>query len=62
MILIKQQCLKVSDIDLDTYDLSVKNPNRNNEVILREPKEILEEIKKLDKESEMILEKIGALL
>ncbi|NBW00039.1 MAG: hypothetical protein EBR67_11170 [Proteobacteria bacterium] len=54
--------LKVSDIDLDTYDLSVKNPNRNNEVILREPKEILEEIKKLDKESEMILEKIGALL
>ncbi len=54
--------LKVSDIDLDTYDLSVKNPNRNNEVILREPKEILAEIKKLDKESEMILEKIGALL
>ena len=54
--------LKVSDIDLDTYDLSVKNPNRNNEVILREPKEILEEIKKLDKESEMILERIGALL
>jgi type I restriction enzyme M protein len=54
--------LKVSDIDLDTYDLSVKNPNRNNEVILREPKEILEAIKKLDKESEMILEKIGALL
>lgn len=54
--------LKVSDIDLDTYDLSVKNPNRNNEVILREPKEILEEIKKLDQESEMILERIGALL
>lgn len=54
--------LKVSDIDIDTYDLSVKNPNRNNEVILREPKEILEEIKKLDQESEMILERIGALL
>ena len=54
--------LKVSDIDLDTYDLSVKNPNRNNEVILREPKEILKEIKKLDQESEMILERIGALL
>ncbi len=52
----------VSTIDQNTFDLSVKNPNRNDEVVLREPKEILDEIRRLDVESEEILEKIGALL
>jgi len=52
----------VSTIDPNTFDLSVKNPNRNDEVTLREPKDILEEIRRLDAESEKILEKIGALL
>jgi len=45
-----------------TFDLSVKNPNKNDEVILREPKEILEEMKKLDKESVEILNKINKKL
>ncbi len=52
----------VSTIDQSTFDLSVKNPNRNDEVALREPKDILEEIRRLDAESEEILNKIGALL
>lgn len=52
----------VSIIDQNTFDLSAKNPNRNDDVALREPREILEEITRLDKESEAILEKIGALL
>jgi type I restriction enzyme M protein len=52
----------VSTIDKNSYDLSVKNPNRNDEIILREPKEILEEIRRLDKESEEILGRIGALV
>lgn len=50
--------VKVADINPDTFDLSVKNPNKGSEVALREPKEILEEIKNLDKESENILSKI----
>ena len=46
------------DIDQTTFDLSVKNPTKNNEVILRDPKEILEEMKSLDKENEKILNNI----
>jgi len=45
------------DIDQKTFDLSVKNPNKDNEIVLRTPKEILEEMKKLDDESKNIFEK-----
>ena len=37
-----------SDVDPKTYDLSVKNPNDGGEVELRDPKEILTEINKLN--------------
>jgi type I restriction enzyme M protein len=50
--------IEVKDINPDTFDLSVKNPNKKEEAWLREPAEILEEIKKLDKESEQILSSI----
>lgn len=42
-------------INQKTFDLSVKNPNNKNEILLREPEIILQEIKKLDKESETAL-------
>lgn len=45
-----------------TYDLSVKNPNKGGEVSLREPKDILEDIKKLDRDSQNILKKINTCL
>jgi type I restriction enzyme M protein len=51
-----------SNIDQSTWDLSVKNPNKNDEVILREPSVIIEEIMALDKESEAILGSIRELL
>jgi type I restriction enzyme M protein len=51
-----------SDIDHSTWDLSVKNPNKSDEVILREPSVIIEEIMALDKESEAILSSIRELL
>ena len=51
-----------SDVDEESFDLSVKNPNRNDEVVLREPEEILEEIKKLDQEASEILETIRGLV
>ena len=49
-------------IDSNTWDLSVKNPNVDDEVVLRSPTEILDEIEKLDEESREILKKIRALL
>ena len=54
--------IDVSEIDQSTWDLSVKNPNKNDEVILREPSVIIEEIMALDKESEVILGSIRELL
>ncbi len=58
----KSWSVNVSDIDESTWDLSVKNPNKNDEVILREPSVIIEEIMALDKESEAILNSIRELL
>ena len=52
----------VSKINKKTFDLLVKNPNKNNEVVLRDPKEIIVEIKKLDKESSDILKNISELI
>ena len=43
--------LKVKDINKETYDLGVKNPNRKEVIDNRSPKEILTEIEKLDSES-----------
>lgn len=54
--------LDVADIDASTWDLSVKNPNTKDEAKLRDPKDIIEEIIALDKESESILAKIRELV
>ena len=58
----KSWSVNVSDIDQETFDLSAKNPNSDDEVVLREPTVILEEIAALDKESEEILSSIRELL
>jgi len=52
----------VKNIDQTTFDLSVKNPNKKDEAILREPKEILKEMADLDKKSEKILKEIKNFL
>ncbi|MBK8943774.1 MAG: N-6 DNA methylase [Ignavibacteriae bacterium] len=54
--------INVKDVDQNTFDLSVKNPNKKEEAALRTPKEIMKEIKGLDKESEQILNSILDLL
>ncbi|NDP63461.1 N-6 DNA methylase [Polaromonas sp.] len=54
--------IDIAGIDKSTYDLSVKNPNRNEEIQHRSPQEIIEEIALLDIESAAILESIKALL
>ena len=54
--------IDVKGIDKTTFDLSAKNPNKKEEVALRQPQEILEEMKALDEESAEILNSILELL
>ena len=54
--------IHVSDIDKNTFDLSTKNPNKKEEASLRQPKDILKEIKELDSESASILSSIMELI
>jgi type I restriction enzyme M protein len=54
--------IDVSKIDQNTFDLSAKNPNKKEEVALRQPLEILDEMKALDIESQEILNSILDLI
>jgi type I restriction enzyme M protein len=52
----------VADIDPESFDLSVKNPNKAEEAPLRSPLDIMNEIAALDAESAEILAGIGGML
>ena len=54
--------VNIQDIDQDSYDLSVKNPNKVEEDPLRDPEVIINEIERLDAESVEILEGIRGML
>lgn len=54
--------LDVSKIDQTTFDLGAKNPNKKEDVALRNPKAILDEMKALDTESQEILNSILELI
>lgn len=54
--------VKMNEVDQTTYDLSVKNPNKKDEATLREPEQILEEMKTIDKETKDILSSILDLI
>jgi len=54
--------VNVKNIDSKTFDLSVKNPNKKEKAALRQPEEILEEMKALDEESAEILNSILELI
>jgi type I restriction enzyme M protein len=58
----KSWSVDAKTIDQATFDLSVKNPNGNEEVIHRSPHEIMDEIAALDAESAEVLGNIRALL
>ena len=51
-----------SDVNAETFDLSVKNPNAPEEAPLRSPQEIMDEIAALDTEGGEVLERVRALL
>jgi type I restriction enzyme M protein len=46
----------------ETYDLSVKNPTKSDVAALREPKAILEEMKRMDDEIESVCRNISVLI
>ncbi len=52
----------IKDVDQKTFDLSVKNPSKGGEVVLRTPKEILKEMGRLDAESIKIFSSISKVL
>jgi len=52
----------VALIDTSTYDLSTKNPHKKDDTLLRDPIQILKEMKSLDAETEEILAAIRGLL
>ena len=59
---IKMGRLAAYGIDTATYDLSVKNPNGGDVVVLRTPQDILDEIASLDAESAEVLATIRGLV
>ena len=58
----KSWSVDVSTIDKASYDLSVKNPNGGDEVALRSPQDILDEIAALDAESAEVLAAVRELV
>ena len=54
--------INVKDIDKNSFDISAKNPNKKEEVTLRQPQTIMEEMKALDEESAEILNSILKLI
>ena len=54
----KSWTIKVKDLNPETFDLSVKNPNKKNEEELREPAEIIAEMQSLNNESAKILKEL----
>lgn len=54
--------VEVSTVNQETWDLSVKNPSGNDEVIHRSPAEIVIEIEALEIENQAILQRIKRLL
>ena len=54
--------IKVSDLNEETCDLSVNNPNIKEEIDERTPQEILMKIEELDSDIERALKKIKELI
>lgn len=58
----KSWTVDAKDVDQNSFDLSVKNPNKEEEISLREPQDILDEIAALDTESAEVLDAIRGML
>ena len=58
----KSWSVAIDSVNLETFDLSVKNPNGGEEVVHRRPSDILDEIAALDAEAAEVLGNIRGLL
>ena len=58
----KSWMVNMADVNTNTYDLSVKNPNTPEEAPLRSPEKILSEMETLDSETKDILGSIKELI
>jgi type I restriction enzyme M protein len=58
----KSWSVPATNVNLDTFDLSVKNPNGGEEVVHRSPADIMDEIAALDAEAAEVLANIRGLL
>ena len=58
----KSWIFNIADINEDTFDLSIKNPNLPEEAPLRDPKEILKDMEILDSQTNVILKSIKDFL
>jgi type I restriction enzyme M protein len=58
----KSWTIDVSNVDTTTYDLSVKNPTKKEEKVVRTPADILTEMRSLDEETNSILNSIAGLI
>ena len=54
--------VETEDLDQQSFDLSVRNPNRSLHLDEREPSEILDVLEKLDMESKELIEKLRKFL
>nr|WP_313982043.1 N-6 DNA methylase [Iodidimonas nitroreducens] len=54
--------IKAADLDQTSLDMSVKNPNKNEEVVYRAPESIIDEMIALDAEGADILQSIRGML
>ncbi len=54
--------VNVGDIPTDTFDLMPRNPNRTHEVEHRSPKEIIEELQVLDKETSDLMTQLQEMV
>jgi type I restriction enzyme M protein len=52
----------VSSINQQTWDLAVRNPNLNDELLLRSPSEIINEIESLEMQNQNILQRIKEMI
>ncbi len=55
-------CVNMADIDADTCDLTVNNPNRIEEIDARTPSEIIAEIEKIDARAKIALKRIKEMM
>lgn len=58
----KSWTVNIANVNTETYDLSVKNPNTPEEAPLRSPQEILAEMETLDSETKDVLGSIKELI